>query len=508
MSTAKPADLDALTADVQADVCVVGGGIAGITAAYLLGKEGKRVVVLDEAAVGQGETSRTTAHLSNALDDRYSEIEGLHGEQGARLAAQSHSAAIDRIEEIVRQEGIRCEFERLTGYLFLSPGDPVELLDQELAAAHRAGLDRVERLDRAPLPSFDTGPCLRFPRQGQFHPLLYLAGLSRAIRRQGGRLHGGTRVTAVHGGKDAWVETQSGNKVHCGAIIVATNSPVNDRFAMHTKQAAYRSYVMAARVPRDTVPRALYWDTHDPYHYVRLERFPVGTGHAQGGRDFGSHDLLIVGGEDHKTGQADDAEARYQRLFAWAKERFPAMENVEYRWSGQVLEPVDAMAFIGRNPSDEDNVYIATGDSGHGLTHGTIAGILLTDLICGRDNPWARLYDPSRKTLRAMGQFVKENINVGLQFTDWVTRGEVDTADKIAPGDGAVVRRGLRKIAVYRDPAGAVHECSAACPHLGCVVAWNSSEKSWDCPCHGSRFDAYGKVLSGPAISDLAPATK
>jgi nitrite reductase/ring-hydroxylating ferredoxin subunit len=218
-----------------------------------------------------------------------------------------------------------------------------------------------------------------------------------------------------------------------------------------------------------------------------------------------AHEVLIVGGEDHKTGQADDTNERFERLEAWTRERFPTSGVMEFRWSGQIMEPVDSLAFIGRNPGDQ-NIYVVTGDSGNGMTHGTIAGILLTDLILGRENEWATLYDPSRISLRAMPEFAKENLNAMAQFSDYVTSGDVDDVRKIAEGAGAVIRRGLRKVAVYRDTHGVVHELSAVCPHLGCIVDWNSTERSWDCPCHGSRFDSSGKVVNGPAIVGLGPA--
>jgi nitrite reductase/ring-hydroxylating ferredoxin subunit len=218
-------------------------------------------------------------------------------------------------------------------------------------------------------------------------------------------------------------------------------------------------------------------------------------------------DLLIVGGEDHKSGQKDDANRRFGILERWTRERFPGIESIDYRWSGEVMEPIDGLAFIGRNPLDADNVFIATGDSGNGMTHGTIAGILLTDLIMGRDNEWARLYEPSRKTLRSLPEFVLENLNVAKEFTELVTPGDVDSIQQIKPGSGATIRRGLTKVAVYRDEAGGVHERSAICRHLGCVVNWNTLENTWDCPCHGSRYDAYGHVIQGPANSDLESVT-
>ena len=511
MATADaPSAQGQLGADVQADVVIVGAGIAGLTTAYLLVKEGRRVVVIDDGRVAGGETCRTTAHLSNALDDRYYELERLHGEAGARLAAESHTAAIDRIEKIVNEEKIDCDFARVDGYLFVPPGDDPAQLGDELKAAHRAGLTEVEQVERAPVESFDTGTALRFPRQGQFHILKYLNGVAEAVRRGGGEIYTGTHASKIEGGKDeARVETSDGATVTARAVVVATNTPVNDLVAIHTKQAPYRTYVVGARVPRGSVPEILLWDTPDPYHYVRLQRGGKGEGgnESGGNSEGGDFDVLIVGGEDHKTGQADDTEARFSRLEAWTRERFPQVESFAYRWSGQVMEPVDGLAFIGRNPLDSDNVYIATGDSGQGMTHGTIAGILLTDLIMGRENKWAELYDPSRKplSLSAAKDFAGENLNVAAQYTDLVTPGEVSDASEIKAGDGAIIRRGLTKVACYRDESGALHERSAICTHLGCVVQWNSTEKSWDCPCHGSRFDCTdGHVVNGPANSALA----
>jgi glycine/D-amino acid oxidase-like deaminating enzyme len=482
-----------LTIDASADVCIVGAGISGLTTAYLLTQVGKTVVVLDDGAIGSGMTGATTAHLVTALDDRYVDLERFHGEHGSRLAAESHAAAIDQVERIVSRESIACDFARLDGYLFLAPEHTDELLDGELAAARRAGLQRVERIGRAPI-TFNTGPCLRFPAQAQLHPLKYLAGLAEAIERAGGRIFTGTHATEMTGGEDAHVTTERA-VVKAGAIVVATNTPVNDRLVVHTKQAPYMTYVIAAPVPRDSIAQALYWDTGDPYHYVRL----------QPGID-ADHDLLIVGGEDHKTGQADDAGERHRRLEAWSRERFPSMRDVTHQWGGQVMEPHDGLAFIGRNPLDHDNVYIVTGDSGNGMTHGTIAGMLITDLIMGRHNPWQSLYDPGRVSLRATAEFTREAVNMAAQYADWVTPGDVSDVDQIPKDSGAVIRRGALKVAAYRDATGALHERSAVCPHLGCIVAWNPAEKSWDCPCHGSRFDKFGEVINGPANVGLPKA--
>lgn len=300
----------------------------------------------------------------------------------------------------------------------------------------------------------------------------------------------------MEGGAQARVETSDGYIVTANAIVIATNTPVNDIVTIHTKQAAYKTYVIGARIPRGSVTRALYWDTADPYHYVRIQGVSSGEGDP--------YDVLIVGGEDHKSGQADDGEQRHAQLEAWARERFPMMERIEFAWSGQVMEPVDGIAFIGRNPGDPRNVYIATGDSRMGMTHGTIAGILITDLIAGRACSWVPLYDPSRKSLRALLEYAKENINVAVQFAeDYLTGGDVHSTEEIAQGEGAIIRRGMRKISVYRDEQGTLHERSAVCSHIGCIVNWNRLEKTWDCPCHGSSFDPNGRVISGPANSDL-----
>jgi glycine/D-amino acid oxidase-like deaminating enzyme/nitrite reductase/ring-hydroxylating ferredoxin subunit len=489
LETADIPSLPRLQTDARADVCVVGAGIAGLTTAYLLACEGRSVVVLEDGPVAGGETSRTTAHLA-VPDDGITELERLHGEDGARRAIQSHLDAVDRIERICRDEHIECAFERLDGYLFMPPGEPLQHLHDEQEAAHRLGFATIERVARAPIADFDTGPALRFPNQAQFHPLRYLAGLVAAIGRRGGRIFG-AHAESFEGGKEARVLTGDGHTVRCGAVVVATNSPVNDRVAIHTKQHPYRTYVVGLRVPGEAVERALYWDVADPYHYVRVHR------------DRDGHDVLIVGGEDHHTGQADDGHARWDRLEAWARERWPRATARELQWSGQVLEPVDGLAFIGHNPLDHDNVYIATGDSGNGMTHGTIAGVLLTDLISGRENAVATLYDPSRKSLRAVKDWVVEAAISSAPYAQWLTGGDVGSIDDIPPGEGAVVRRGLSKLAVYRRPSGDTVRLSAVCPHLGCIVGWNSSEKTWDCPCHGSRYTAEGRVVNGPAVADL-----
>lgn len=496
LDTAPMPDFPQLLVNREVDVCIVGGGIAGLTTAYLLLREGRSVCVLEDFELGGGQTGRTTAHLVTALDDRYFKLEEYHGEEGARLAAQSHRAAIDRVEEIVREESIDCELERIDGYLFSPTEDETDILQREFSAAKRAGLTDIRLLARAPFHTFESGPAICFPQQAQIHPLRYLRGLALSILRMGGEIYTQTHVKAVRGGKDAAVTVQNGSVVKCKSAVVATNSPVNDLIAVHTKQAAYRTYVIGIEVPKGSLDKALYWDTRDPYHYLRLEV-----------KMSGAYDVLIVGGEDHKTGQKQNPSECYARLEDWTHRHFARTGKVLYRWSGQVMEPVDGLAFLGHNPLDKQNVYIITGDSGNGMTHSTIGAMIITDQIMERPNPWEALYNPGRITLRSARNFLKENVNTLAQYADWLRVKEFQGFESVPPGHGAVFRDGVKMIAAYRTEDGKLELRSAACTHLGGVVHWNSAEKSWDCPCHGSRFDAHGKVLEGPAISNLKPIT-
>jgi len=478
-----------LSSDAETDVCVVGAGIAGLSVAYECAKAGLSVIVLDDGPIGGGETCRTTAHLASALDDTFTHLEFLFGKEWSKLAAQSHAKAIDRIEEIVAAEKIDCAFARVPGFLFAGPTSTKDDLIKEWDAALRTGLEAT-LLNTTPLPVGGETPCIRFEHQGQFHPLRYLHGLAAAIERMGGKIHCDSHVKDMRGGEIATVKTAGDKTVRAKHIVVATNSPINDRVTMHLKQTPWRSYVVAMEIPEGVVP-GLLWDDEEPYHYVREAKD-------------GEETLLIAGGEDHRTGHENDAEERYMRLEQWVRAKFPMAGKVVNRWSGQVLEPADSLAFIGRNPGDERNVYIATGDSGHGMTHGAIAGMLIADLILGKDNPWEAMYSPFRKTAKAGLEYAKGGANLMKDYCDVLTPGDVQSPDEVAPGSGAVMRKGVKKIALYRDDAGTLHTRSAVCPHLGCIVRWNGEEKSWDCPCHGSRFTCMGKVVNGPALAGLA----
>ena len=486
-----------LTSPFKDDVVVVGAGIAGLTTAYCLVKSGRKVTVLEDGFIGSGETGRTTAHLVNALDDFYSELERLHGKDNAKLLADSHTAAIDMVEQIIREEQIDCAFKRLDGYLFLHPTDDLTTLQEEHKATNRAGI-KTTLIPEVPGMAAQSGPCLRYQNQAQFHPMKYLHGLANAIIKYGGRIFTETHVEKISE-KEL---VANGHKIQADNIVVATNTPVNDIVTIHTKQHPYRTYVIGATIPKGAIAHSLWWDTGDhdskwvtmPYNYIRLSAFNE------------QYDLLIHGGHDHKTGQLDKEgktqDEIYSELEGWIRSKFPMINEVIYRWSGQVMEPVDAVAFIGRNPGNK-NIYIATGDSGNGMTHGTIAGMLIRDLINGKENPWEKIYEPSRISLSAAGDFLKEAGNMAIQYGDYLKRGDGSAADKLAADEGAIINIGLKKVAVYRDEEGDLKAYTAVCPHLGCVVQWNPAEKSFDCPCHGSRFTKEGKVINGPALSNL-----
>lgn len=476
----------------QADVVVIGAGIAGLTTAFELARRGVDVSVLDDGPIGGGETGRTSAHLTSAIDDRYYELEQRFGRGGAQLIAESHSVAIDYIEAMCRARNIDCDFRRVDGYLINPPGHHIDdhrELEREMAAAQRAGLE-CDLVDEAPLP-FDTGPALRFARQAEFHPLKYLRGLAEGVLEMGATIHTGVHVEGIEKGMPLTLNLAGGRKMLARAVVDATNGAMSSYLHMHLRQAAYRSYVLAFEIPRDMIPHALIWDTQDPYHYLRIAPGEYG------------HELLVVGGGDHRVGQGHP-EQQWTELEEWTRQWIPAAGRVAARWSGQIIEPADGSAHIGRLP-DMDHVYVISGDSGEGLTHGTIAGLIIPEMMHGKHPHWAPVYDPSRSHMHSAGTLISEAVKSSAPFLDWIKPGDVKDLDAIAPGDGAVVRRGLHLVAAYRDPDGRYHLRSATCPHLRGAVHWNSAEKTWDCPCHGSRFDAYGRCVNGPSQRDLDP---
>ncbi|MCP1972960.1 FAD-dependent oxidoreductase [Bradyrhizobium elkanii] len=479
----------ALKGDAHCDVAIVGSGIAGLSTAYELCKRGQSVIVIDRKGIGSGMTARTSAHLAPLCDDLMSEFKKLRGIEAAKLFYESQAAAVDRIEEIQASENIACDFLRVDGYLFQGNGMPADVLDEELETVRAVGAP-VHRLVGVPLKGCEERHVLRYPRQARFHPLKYLAGLAAVCERSGVRFFANSPVEEVAGHDSAVTLRTAHGQITAGHAVIATNASIADRFQLHSKVAPYRTYVIAFAIARGELPDALYWDTENPYHYVRLQT------------ESDDHDAVLVGGEDHKSGAADDAEKRFARLEGWARELIPALGKITHRWSGQVLDTIDYAGFIGREPGSE-RIHLAMGDSGQGLTHGVMGAMLNTALILGGDHAWKSVYAPDRKPLAAVRNFLRENLTILQNLAEYVAPGEITSLEELEQGRGAILRRGLEKVAAYRDKGGELHLHSASCTHVGCHLHWNSFETCWDCPCHGSIFAPNGQPINAPAVSAL-----
>ncbi|HEX8172082.1 MAG TPA: FAD-dependent oxidoreductase [Thermoanaerobaculia bacterium] len=470
---------DPLRGELAADVCIVGAGITGLTAALLLRERGRSVVVLERARVGGGETGNTTAHITESLDARYHYIRRKYGQEEAKLVASSLTAAKEKIAELVSTHAIDCDFRRVSAYLYTEKRKYVSGLKSEATAAREAGL-AAQWITDVPLP-FVTRGAVRFDEQAQFHPLAYLDGIARAAVAAGAVIHERSSVREVGNG----LVTTDGGSVRAKQVILATNIPIEGFNTIHLKAAAYRSYAIAIEA-RDGDPDGLFWDTADPYHYTRRHV-----------------DVLIVGGEDHRVGEEDGSEGAFARLEEYARQCY-GERAVRHRWSGQIIEPHGGLPFIGGDGS----VFLATGYAGQGMTFGTAAAMLLADLLTGVDNPAASLFDPMRVRSEVTSkEFITENLGFPARLiADRLTPHDVEGLDAgaLRSGEARIIAAGGKKVAAYRDEAGTLFTVSAVCTHMKCDVAWNAAERTWDCPCHGSRYKPDGAVLNGPAREGLA----
>ena len=483
-------DYPALSGDITVDVAVLGAGITGLTTAALLKREGKSVAVVDLKRIGRGVTGYTTAKLTVGQNLIYKGLVGTFGEEGARLYAESNQAAIERVAAFVEQDGIDCDFERASNYVYTESREELDELREEVEAANRAGV-QATLVTETDLP-YEVAGAIRVDNQAQFHPRKFVLPLAAEVAGEGSHVFENTRALKVRHGDPCVVETPSGT-IRARDVVVATHIPFSDRGLFFAKAHPSRSYAVAARMDGASAPRGMYISSSQP---TRSIRSTPGAGGAR---------VLVVGGEGHKPGQERDTRPRYEALERFLRERFQA-EEVQWRWAAQDYVPVDGAPYIGRLTRRSRHIYVATGFAKWGLTKGVLAAIMFADAIGGRENPWAELYDAKRiKPVASTPKFVKENAQAGWHFVADRARRAGDVA-AIAPGDGAVVTRGGRKLAVYRDEQGELHAMSAVCQHLYCIVEWNTAEKSWDCPCHGSRYSATGTVIQGPTVRDLKPA--
>lgn len=484
-----------LSGDIEADVVVVGAGVTGLTTALLLAKAGRRVAVVERGRCGSGDTAHTTAHLTMATDTRLTALAEQCGANHAQAVWDAGLAAIATIDDIVRDYRIDAAFDWVDGYLHapIDAADPDEerALAEEAALATELGFD-AELVASVP---FVGRPGVRIAGQARIHPGRYLAGLADAVVASGGQIFEDSAADDYRSSPRAVVA--NGHVIVCDHIVMATHNPqpglagAISAALFQTKLALYSSYVVAGRVAPGTVPDALWWDTADPYRYLRLHRMP-------------DHDLVILGGEDHKTGQGDPAAA-YERLGDGLRRLVPGIE-IAHRWSGQVIETPDGLPYIGEYA---DRQYVATGFAGNGMTFGTLAGVMISDAIVGRANPWTDLFDPGRKALtQGLWDYLTENADYPYYLIRDRFAGAATAALRTVPrGQGAIIEQHGTKLAVYRDEQGIVTCCSGICTHMGCVVRWNTAERTWDCPCHGSRFTPTGEVLAGPAERPLADAS-
>ncbi|KAF2830382.1 DAO-domain-containing protein [Ophiobolus disseminans] len=502
-----------LDRDLETDVCVIGAGISGISTAYELVTRGLNVVLIESREVLSGESGRTSGHLASDLDDGYPEIAKKHGDKGARLAAESHQWALNRVGELSKQHGIECEYRQLPGYDFSQypkgtkeHADDIRTIIEEGRKAKEVGLEaeykegfKLRGWDGA----IDQSDAVIYANQATFHPTKYLVGLLEFLKQQPNfSCYTNTRCMDVSekgveilgmGHKDVYVKTIDGHTIKCADAVEATMIPLQ-KLSVIAQEEYFRTYCIAARVPKGSIEDCLFYDSAEIYKYVRLTACDEKS------------DYLVVGGGDHKVGQ-DDTLAPFKELEEWTLARFPQVQSIDYKWSGQVNEPVDFMAFIGLNQGMK-HVYIITGDSGNGLTHGVLAGKIIADDISGENNPWSEVYDPKRvaSMLKSLPSIISHDLQINAQYKRFLQSDITDIED-LVPGDGGVLNtKTSSPLAVYKDEGGRVHKFSALCPHLKGVVCWNKAEKSWDCPVHGSRFSRDGVQLCGPAKGGLGPA--
>jgi len=474
--------------DVQADVAVIGGGIVGITTALLLTEAGVRVALVEADRLVHGVTGHTSAKVTSQHGLIYDRLQSRFGIDGSRTYGEANETALGWIAERVEREGIECDFRRRAAYVYATSPSERSRIESEAEAAAAAGLP-ARMTDAVPLP-FAVAGAVRFDDQAEFHVRRYLLALVAALTAGGCRIFEDSRAVEVDShGRPAVVKT-AGGRVVADQVVVATHYPFLDRSLAFARVHAERSYAILCRIA-GAPPDGMLISAGSPTRSVRAVP-------ADG------EELLLVGGEGHRTGTGGDTGERYRRLEAFAREHWD-VQSVDYRWSAQDNTTLDHVPYVGRLNPREDRLFMATGFAKWGMTGGTAAALLLTDLLLGRENPWASLFEPNRVTLRASaGRLVKENLHAGLHFVgDRLTKPGHRAAEDLMPGEGDIARLDDERVAAYRDEDGTLHAVSPTCTHLGCQVNFNRAERTWDCPCHGSRFAPDGSVLQGPAVHRL-----
>ena len=491
IATTPETSYGALEGQVEVDVAVVGGGIMGITTAALLKRAGKRVALLESKRIVHGATGYTTAKVTSGHGAIYASLESSFGAEGARTYAEAQEAALAQIARFVEQGDIDCDFERRANYVYGESAQEAEQLRHEAEAAKRAGL-AASFVDETPLP-YGVAGAVRLDDQAQFHPRKYLLAVAATLPGDGSHVFEETRVQDVRDGDPCRVETARGI-VRARDVVIATQLPILDRGLFFAKAHPHHSYAVAAPLHASQAPDGMFLNMGTPTRSVRTMRD-------------GERQYISIGGNGHKAGREADTPARYDQLDAFLHEHWPGVGDVEYRWSTMDYMPLDRVPYIGRIRRRARHVFTGTGFNKWGMTNGTVAAMMLSERILGRESGWERLFEAKRWHPRAsLGKFVKENSSTGVRYVaDWVQRVPGKSPDQLAAGEGALMRIRGRKTAVYRDEAGELHAHSPVCRHLYCIVNWNRAERSWDCPCHGSRYEGNGTVIQGPTTRDLKP---
>jgi glycine/D-amino acid oxidase-like deaminating enzyme/nitrite reductase/ring-hydroxylating ferredoxin subunit len=473
------------TAGTVYDCLIIGGGITGLTAALLLQQAGKKTILTEVYNIGFGTTGGTTAHINTFADTSYTDAEKAFGQDGAKLFAGVVSSGLTIIKENITKYQITCEFEEKPGYIYAETDKEVKQLEDLLEGLQKVGVSAAFTND-VPTP-VAYKKALLLPGQAQFHPLSYLQALAAEYVNAGGTILENTRVDDIE--SNDGIHTAKALNIAAKSVIYATHMPPGIN-TLNLRCAPYRSYALGLKLTNNAYPDALIYDMQDPYHYTRT--------HVMDGEP-----ILIIGGNDHKTGH-DDPEQAFADLENYARKYYD-VASVAYKWSSQYYVPVDGLPYVGQMPMRAEGIYCATGYNGNGMMLGTTAGAILSDLICEKENPYAELLSVKRlKPIDGFVEFVKENTDVAYHFVaDRLSVQETESLNSLQPGNGEVVEFDGKKIAAYKDEAGKIHALSPICPHMKCVVSFNAEEKSWDCPCHGARFDINGTVITGPAMHNL-----
>ena len=487
VASTPPTAHPALSDDIDVDVAVVGGGIVGLTSALLLARAGKEVALLEMDRIGCGVTGYTTGKVSAGQSSIYQQLEDKHGLETARLYGRAQLEGLEMVARLVTDNGIDCDFERRTNYVYAESPEGAEEIEKEVVASNRAGVV-AEAVTTMDLP-YPVAAALRQPDQAQFHARKYLLGLARIALGEGVSIFEGTRATGLKEGSPCRLQTDLQRSVAAEHVVVASHYPFIDRALLFPRVHPKRSYAIAGEIP-GPLPEGMYISTDEPTRSIRT--IPDGK-----------RVLLMVGGEGHDVGGEEDTERCYENLEKWASERF-GMDGATYRWSTQDGVSTDLLPYIGPYLPGR-HVYVATAFRKWGLTNGTIGAGVITDSILGLANDYSGLYSPSRLDIGASAKkFAIENAKVATHLIgDRVRHPQSGSFDDLAPGETAVKDKSITPTAAFCDDAGVLHKVSAVCTHLGCTVTWNRAERSWDCPCHGSRFDPDGRVLQGPAVKDL-----